>query len=284
MRSSSLITALAVVAVLRADDFPALYRKQLSSLDAKQPESVCAARTALRKWMPQADIVGRAAMFREFRRFYLESPQTTNAQFEEVTRSLAAPEIRRAAAPWLKCGLAIGEGEGMTFPEPDPKALLEFAPQLPADLAAYIGFRAREDAQSIGGDAALALSWEQLRSRLGRWEEFARRYPRLDETSSEVQPAIRILASSYFFGEDNTWTFDSATGRIKPALISSWRNMAAQDRQSRYHDLAAALSRNGGKLAATDGALFAPYGLEEEFERWWKYREAQLKSNAATGR
>jgi len=101
--------------------------------------------------------------------------------------------------------------------------MLEFAPQLPADLGAYVRFLSHEDAETIGADAALNLTWRQLGDRLLRWEDFARSHPQLKEIDSEVKPHILNLADLFLFGTDNTQTYDQES-LIKPDLIAAWRD------------------------------------------------------------
>ena len=265
------------------------YRSELEKLDATRPESVCVARTALRQSMPKAGIADRAAMFRAFREFYLGAVQSSASRFEEVMRPFNAqledlkrrPEVRRAAVPWSDCGFAFDEEEGTLFPEQNSATLLDFVPQLPADLAQYVRFRARELAENLGGDATLALSWEQLRERLARWEDFARRHPTMPETPSELDPAIRNLADSLFFGEDNTWTFDLQSGRIKADVVAAWNRLATLNRTSRYQALAAEmvvrLRKDDGKITADDRALFARFGMGDSFDLWWRYVQIRQK-------
>ncbi len=288
--------ALLFAATLAAGDNSEHYRGQLKNLDSANAQSTCTARALLRDWMPKSDVADRAGMFRSFRAFYLDAVQSSAASFaaamqpfvreimdwlekgqsfETARRQMERrPDIRRAAAPWFDCGFTFSAAEGDLYPAQDSATLLEFVPRLPPTLASYIRFRAREDAQEVGGDAALALSWEQLRQRLLRWESFARGHPQLPETSAEIQPAIRGLAESYFFGEDNTPTFDGQTGRIAPALVASWKHLATLDRESRYASLAAALlaSLDGhhGQFAKDDRALFARFGLADGFDDWWR--------------
>jgi hypothetical protein len=270
-------------------------------LSASGPEAVCAARDALRVSMLTASVDQRAAQFRAFRSLYLKSVQGTEPEFWRVmapyrdvvetfimnsqgpdpVRALlkARPDIEKAGAAWFRCGYTVEEGEGDLYPAAEPGALLEFAGRLPEDLASYVRFRAREDAQKIGGDAALMLSWEELRARLARWETFAWSYPKLPETASEVQPEIRSLARLYFLGIDNTPTFDFYSGRIDGKVIASWKVFAREDKGSRYHSLAVALlarlADDDGRLTERDADLFAQAGMQEEFNSWLRVVEIQ---------
>ena len=289
--------ALSSSATLCGDDQVARYREQIKSLDAQRPESVCQARATLRDWMPSAEPVDRAAMFREFRAFYLDAIRASDGLLEEALEPIqnellnwmqqgqsvqavrqridSRPEVRGVTARWLDCGFSFDMAEGFFSPAMDSATLLEFAPQLPKDLGDYVRFRAREDAERVFAETTPVLAGEELRQRLARWEEFARSNPQLIETRTEVRAAVESLAPLYFLGPFN---FDLQTGRIHPDLIASWSRM---DRQSRYGGLAAELVRrvkaNDRKMTEKDRALFEPLGMGGEFENWWQVLQLRLK-------
>jgi len=297
--------ALILSGALHAAEDAGDYQRQLSDLDVSRPESVCAARTSLRALMPNANPADRAAMFRAFRAFYIESVSAsvpaftkqmaphaddietslTHSEPHEALRALLQrrPDIAKAGAGWFQCGFSVMEGEGDLYPDQDPATLLEFASELPPGLASYIRFRAREDAERIAEDAALQLTWEQLRERLARWERFAKDHPQLLETHSEVEPAIRSLATLYFFGIDNTPTFDFTTGLLNPELLASWQQYVALNRDSRYQPLIAALlprlAADNQKITERDRPLFQQFGFTEEFGNWWRYFQFRMNGS-----
>ena len=302
MRVAAVI--LFAVALAAAGENAERYRAQLKTLDSADARSVCSARDQLRAAMANADAAERGEMFRAFRAFYLEDIQASTEHFIAAMQPYAAeivswlekgqsledarrqieqrPAMRHAAAPWFDCGLTFGTAEGDLYPEQNPATLLEFVSRLAPALASYIRFRAKEDAQTVGADAALALTWEELRQRLLRWEAFARGNPQLPEIAAEVEPAIHGLVQTYFFGEDNTPTFDGQTGRIVADLVASWKHLASLDRGSRYQPLAAALvaslDRHRGQITKEDRALFARFGLGDGFDDWWRGYQARMSA------
>jgi len=290
--------ALFSLAALSGATLTATYRYRLTALDTRLPESVCEARAALRSLMPQAALEDRTAMFRAFREFYIAAPQKTGMLFtptvEPFSRDIMIwlnksgdgsasgmagllqqrADIRKTLGRWLDCGFSIYAAEGDLYPGLAPATITEFAHYLPPDLEGYLWFRAREDAQPVVEDACLQISVEELRKTLTRWESAAQRYPNLEETPLEVEPHIRWLAWLYFFGVDNTPSYDFKSGRIDPELIDSWRRLAALDRGSRYRELArelvARVAAHGGRIEEADSALFERYGFEKEFRNWWR--------------
>jgi hypothetical protein len=294
-----ILFALISLAAVSGATLTATYRYRLAALDSRLPESVCEARTALRTLMQQAGQEDRAAMFRAFREFYLAAPRKTGMLFtlsvEPFSRDIldwlskgdGGPtlavsrllerrgDIRKAVARWTGCGFSVDAAEGDLYPGLVPATITEFAHYLPADLEGYLWFRAREDAQPVVEDAALQVSWEELRKTLTRWEAAARRYPKLEETPLEVELRIRWLAWLYFLGVSNTPSFDFKSGRIGPELINSWSRLATLDRGSRYRELAgelvARVRSHGGRIEEADGALFERYGLGKDFLEWYRW-------------
>ncbi len=301
MTLSGLQLLLLVCSTAQAGDYAARYSAQLEKLDRTGPESVCEARKLLRDWLPKAGVTDRAAMFRGFRKLYLDVIGMSTRRFDEAAGPVlvqletllmksdqnqaqkaaffsADPAIRGAIGPWLGCGISAGSGEGMWYPAVDPTAMLEFMPQLPAALRDYVRFRAREDTDLVAGDASLGLTWPQLGDRLKRWEDFARSHPRLQETDSEVKHEVLTLAWMFLFGLDNTPTYDKE-GRIEPGLAAAWRGFVKSNASSRFtpllREILARLERNGRRLTAEDTPLFDRYELGSEFAGWLRIVQLQ---------
>ena len=136
-----------------------------------------------------------------------------------------------------------------------------------------------EDRERVIDDAAIEISWEQLRLKLESWEAFERRHQELPEVKSEIEPGIQSLAILYLFGSDNTPTFDPR-GFIDPKLIASWSKFAADDRSSRYHTLISSLVANINEQNQTitqqDRFLFARVGMGDSFDQWWRLLQLRL--------
>jgi hypothetical protein len=277
------------------------YLRELKNLDISRPESTCIARDSLRGLMPGSNVGERETMFRAFRAFYLGAVHLTAPAFlermgeyvgdyEEWLDSAQAgsmqqflkerPEIAETGSQWFKCGFSMYDGEGSLLPAQDPAILLSFADKLGPSLASYVRFRAEEDGERVVDDACLQVSWEGLRRKLERWEAFERGHRELPEAKSEMEPAIRWLASLYLFGADNTPTFSSRTGKIDPKLVASWSEFAAHDRWSLYRGLISSLvtsvSEQNQRVSQKDRPLFARYGMAASFDQWWRLVQMRL--------
>lgn len=282
-----------LAAVTQADP----YSQTLNTLDSSQPESVCQAREALQQIL-SPNPAENAEPFRSFRAFFLHATATTGPAFaaamsrytsvyEEWATGpgkdlsirdflLAKPEVAQAGARWFRCGFSVYDSEGELYPNQDPSTLLQFADNLPPDLAAYIRFRAQEDSQTVIEDAALQVSWEDLRLRLERWEAFGAQHPTLPETHLEVEPTTRALLVLYIFGSDNTPAFDlRKNGRLDHKLLASWHTFKRDDKSSRYQplisELADKIPSHDHTLTPRDRPLFARFGLEQEFDQTLAY-------------
>lgn len=240
-------------------------------------------------------------MFRAFRAFYIDAVSSTAPAFiavmskyiddyEQWLESRQAgsvqqflkekPEIRIAGSKWFNCGFSMYDGEGSLLPAEDPAILLSFAHELDSSLAQYLRFLADEDRETIVNDAALEISWEELRQKIERWEAFEKGHRELPEAKSEMDPSISFFFSLYVFGSDNTPTFDSKTGRIDPKLIASWRQFTTHDRSSRYYALMSQLltsvNNQGQTITQKDRPLFARFGMSDSFDLWWRVLQLRL--------
>ncbi len=296
--------ALALSASAQGAEHSVRYAETIASLNAAAPESTCQARATLRAWIPDANASDRAAMFRSFREFYLRSVMATDAalykalgpssgeivgwfgesgSFEAVRKRIQGnPELLKTVAPWLDCGFALSEGEGMIDVDMDPATLLEFANSLPDDLAGFVRFEAAERGQEVAGDATLMISLDQLGDRLARWEESERRYPDLPETKAEVVAEVHRLAWFAFLGIDNTRVYDRETFRVRPEVIAFWSRQAERYPDSKYRPLAEELVRRmqagDGRFRAEDRALFERFGFGSEFEVFWRDYDYRMRN------
>lgn len=277
------------------------YLRELNNLDDSRPESTCIARDSLRKLILESDIDEREKMFRAFRAFYSTSVRRTDPPFvagmakyvNDYEQWLLAnqagsmqqflnarPDVAEAGSRWFKCGFSMYDAEGTLYPMQDSPVLLSFANKLGPGLASYIRFRAQEDREIVIGDAAIQISWEELRLKLQRWEAFERGHQQLPEANSEMEPFIRALALLYLFGSDNTPTFNSQNGRIDPKLIASWSKFASHDPSSRYHELLSSLVTNvnaqNQTITQKDRRLFARFGMGDSFDQWWRLLQFRL--------
>ena len=260
------------------------YAARLKSLDTTRPESACTARDLLRQ---QLRLIRPASpdsveMFRAFVQLsrkvewdsvpgFRDAVQPVANRIDEVltatgdrSRSVSGilrddPAIDKAIGPWLECGASIVNGEGYWGNLFDPASQLEFGPFLPAPLQAWIKFDVAED-QNIVEDAGLIISWSQLAEKLKRWEDFARAYPDLKETVSDVKPFVLSCASVLFLGLDNSHIADmhpgDASAAIDPEVLAAWQWFAQADPKSRYaataHGLLVRLKQNDNRLTLGD--------------------------------
>lgn len=304
-RPAWVVALLLLAGGARAGELGGRYSSLIVGLDSSDPRSYCAARAGLREWLPQAGEADAAAMFRAYRAFYRDGVGATYRRFQAAAEPFARdvlrwavasgpagaeeyldrnPAVRQALGAWIECGFRITEQEGELYPAGDAAVFMEFARFLPRDLAAYVAFRNREDAQEWLGDAHIRIPWGDLLRRLSRWESFARRFPALEETANEVEPEIARLGGFFFFGVSNSPVYDRPARRIRREVTESWRALAEHGSPSRYRELAAALVNRlpaaDGRITAAERPLFVKAGLGRAFDDWWR-RYAPRTANGA---
>ncbi len=150
--------------------------------------------------------------------------------------SAAAPAAFEELRLYDRGGFDFVEGEGDWYLATDPWFLRRLAEFLPAgDFKDYVLFRAREDDQRVATDAGLVVSWEALRRRLIRWENFSRAHPVLPESSAVVDPEVRLLAGRYLLGLDNNPISDQRTGLVDTKLRASYESFLRRSARSAYY-------------------------------------------------
>jgi hypothetical protein len=217
------------------------FSRYVKSLDAEAPESRCQAAAELRLLMPRATMAERGAMFREFRKFRdgADVVQLFGKSAEPFFQQLFGYEDRmpalkqllkqrrdidQAVGAWFRCGYKTIDSEGTLSLAEDLHVYDEFVPQLPRDLRDYVRFMVKED-QRIAEDAGILITWEQLRARIGRWEEFAQLHPNLPETASEVQAEVERLTDWLLCGIDNSRVLDGP-GSVDRRALGAWKRYA----------------------------------------------------------
>lgn len=258
---------------------PASAQRPPSAPDARIRASVPAARDKLLRQYANAPVEQAQQAFRSFWRFYNETLGDLRSRFESgpfdgdllqeifavehclekpltVMERSRDPRMARLAEThaaelrelreWRRCGFDFSWGEGDWYLRDDPEFIAGAAAKLPlGDLADWVAFWSREGRQRLAEDAGLVVGWDDIRQRLIRWEDFARRHPDLPETRIEVRPQVNGFLSWYLFGIDNSPAYDTPhvpaarTFRLDPALKTSYERFIKENASSSFHDLIA---------------------------------------------
>ena len=135
-----------------------------------------------------------------------------------------------------KCGMRFIWGEGDWYVSEDPDFLLAVSSRLKGNMQDFSLFWGEELKQRVAQDAALLLSWDELRQRIIRWETFARNHQDLPETGKKIKPELHRLVCMYLSGIDNTPALTGA-GAIQPDLKKSYELFLRENTDSSYYVL-----------------------------------------------
>ena len=141
-----------------------------------------------------------------------------------------------------KCGMTFVWGEGDWYLKEDPDFLLSLSSNLKGEHREFTRFMGEEAKQRLAEDAALAISWDELRQRIIRWETFAGNHPDLPETEDTIKPQLHRMMQWYLIGIDNTRAYDyddtyGGTAKINSELLNSYENFLRENTDSSYFTL-----------------------------------------------
>ena len=133
-------------------------------------------------------------------------------------------------------------GEGDWYLKEDPDFLLSVSSNLKGEYQEFTRFMGEESKQRLAQDAALTVSWDELRQRIIRWENFAKNHPDLPETERIIKPQLRRMMQWYLIGIDNTRAYDyddtyGGTAKINAELLKSYENFIRENTDSSYFPL-----------------------------------------------
>jgi len=158
-----------------------------------------------------------------------------DAQRKDQVRKQHAGELEEFIR-YVKCGIKIAaDGEGGWYITEDFDFLCDMLRDYPADINHYLLFMKEESKQDVIMDGGLVIPWDDLRKRIIRFEEFARKHPDLEETKTRIQPEIRGLVYVYLAGVDNSPVFDWELEKTSPELKTSYETFLKENKNSAWH-------------------------------------------------
>jgi len=138
---------------------------------------------------------------------------------------------------YRKCGLNFMWGEGDWYLKEDMDFLATFSSVLKGDIRDFIIFYSEENKIIIIQDAALIISWDELRETIIRLENFIKSHPDLPETETEIKRRFHFLAQWYITGDGNDPGYVLRTGNIRPELKKSYEHFLKENTGSSYYPL-----------------------------------------------
>lgn len=131
--------------------------------------------------------------------------------------------------------------------EQDPDYVIQLARELKSDYGAFLIFYADETRYSLGMDANLNLTWDELRKKIIRFEGFAKQHKQLSEVVSHIKPMIQTMLFFYLEGMDNTPAYRAYvgdSGKIDEELKTSYIAFLNENKNSEYYPLIQGIYNN----------------------------------------
>lgn len=131
--------------------------------------------------------------------------------------------------------------------EQDPDYVIQLARELKSDYSAFLIFYADETRYSLGMDANLNLTWDELRKKIIRFEGFAKQHKQLSEVETHIKPMIQTMLSFYLEGMDNTPAYRAyvgGSGKIDEELKTSYIAFLNENKNSEYYPLIQGIYNN----------------------------------------
>jgi hypothetical protein len=200
---------------------------------AKAPRTVASVRsqaTALDKLQAAArNDACRVQLFDRYWSFYIDMQDALATKLEPLSAAARDKKLR-ALGPVTWCyhdseaGAYVSDCGDWLLAQPGKR--------LPAEYRDYLRLRLDDFAQGFTEDAGLLISWTELRQRLRRWEDFARRHPQF-EHGDEIRGYLDVYLATLVAGTDNTRAFDSESNQLVPEVREELEAYAADPKASR---------------------------------------------------
>ena len=199
---------------------------------AKAPRIVAgvhAQAVALDKFLERApNDACRVQLFDRYWSFYGDVQEALATKLEPLSAAARDKKLR-ALGPLTWC---YHDSEAGAFVSDCGDWLLaQPGKRLPAEYRDYLRLRLDDSAHGFTEDEGLLISWTELRQRLRRWEDFARRHPRF-ERGDELRGYLDLYLATLTAGTDNSPAFDRDTSQLVPAVRTELEAYAA-DPQAR---------------------------------------------------
>jgi hypothetical protein len=247
------------------------YKKIIDKLNKDKKESILSARDSFWKLFPPESKDAQKG-FRIFRKYYQETISEVDKSFYEngellkllnqmarlagnhldnpmpkfeKLKTTEAKQIRKENKKGIEelnkyrnCGMDFYNAEGDWYLSEDSEYLVkEVLPDYNFELKEYVIFLSKEEKQRLAEDAGLLITWEELRKRIIRWENFHENHQELLEAKTEIKPKLNNLVTIYLNGTDNSPIYDYKTNRLDGNLKISYESFLKKNRASSFYKL-----------------------------------------------
>ncbi|HWR58144.1 MAG TPA: hypothetical protein VN328_04575, partial [Thermodesulfovibrionales bacterium] len=220
-----------------ADDDYVEYVNVLSRLDKANPNSILLAKDDLLSKFNNSTDENMNEAFRAFWNFYnqaireIDKGFSSNGDYQKVLSEISDAtglyhdpfpafekldnavtqrmknqyaKILNELAVYRKAGMNFGSSEGGWYLKDDLDFLLAASVITKGGYKDYVRFYSEEWRKVIVNDGGLMISWDELRKRIIRWEQFGNEHTQLPETENDIRPKISWMVDVYLTGIDNS--------------------------------------------------------------------------------
>jgi len=213
------------------------YKNGLLKIGFKKISAVDLAATELNKFAKDENDQCREKLIHEFRNYYYEAMSAYDkySSMDEWANPIPAEKRRKIESSISKVGWSLKESEGAYYiGESGGWFEKRFASILTEPYRQYFNNRTKEIKEGFSEDAGLLISWEQLRKRIARWEQFLKSYPNFEETS-EVQAYLNRYIGTFLSGMDNSKIYDLDTKKLTTEVRSAYEKYLKENKNSAYY-------------------------------------------------
>lgn len=253
----------AILTVLLSSAASGAERSWLSGLDPSDPAALCVAQERFSSRFPAGSAHQAEGLF-DLWHYYDRSVSVnqdaiaavgaglSGEQFTDLAFALNAktavsltamqarfPFLRQRMTPWTRCGYVImADFDETIVLNPDPWFLRKHEDQLMPELRAYVNLFLKESPHWLEYDGGLAIPWDRLRSRIGRWERFRRENRNILPLVAHIDQQIKMMFEEYLCGAPNSLVLGN-DGRLRQDLRDSYEQFLRLNTDSGHYKLVA---------------------------------------------
>ncbi|MGE0201132.1 MAG: hypothetical protein AB7P76_09205 [Candidatus Melainabacteria bacterium] len=225
-------------AVSSAETRLTAFEDKLAALSTSQPGVIPAAVKAYKSLFSARDPVGlRDEALVGLMDFTDGVVKTLQEQDVLGAMPVSDKTMAEARAEYEPQGLAVETSEGMAYVIANPAWLRK---QLQGAITPawdqYLALRAHDAKAQFAEDGAIAVPWEELRTRYLAWEGFLKTYPAFP-MADEARDTKKAYLMHYLVGMNNTPIDDWETHKLRAEVKTSYEKFIANNKQSAAYPL-----------------------------------------------
>lgn len=217
------------------------FKQYAENLDKTKKESVERLKEKYTQIVSDQSSESRSPLFKDLRYYHnqmiIHYAESIEKELNGITYNLSYKELTKRRAGFYYLGIDIQQDEGYYFVIANSGWYLnEFGIFLPDEWKEFLKQCEYEEKHRYIDDAAVMISWGQLRKRVVFWENFLDNYPNFVEKST-AEEYLSLYMSTYLKGSGNSPIYAYDTKKVFPKIIKSYENFIKFNKESRFHEI-----------------------------------------------